>query len=126
MRPSRSLTLARGWYLVIGAGSLLITGGEIIGDFGPGSVVDVPNLAAGLAVGMLAIGTAAWVQAGSPVRAAVAWIGIAAGVAPFSWLFWIAATTARDAIWMAGVPTVLALATAVRMVLARLEATPGI
>ncbi len=53
MRPGGSLTLARSWYLVIGAGSLLITGGETIGDFSPGSVVDVPNLAAGLAVGML-------------------------------------------------------------------------
>ena len=123
MRPSGSLTLARGWYLVIGAGSLLITGGEIIGDFSPGSVVDVPNLAAGLAVGMLAIGAAAWVQARSPLRAAVAWIGIAAGLAPFAWLFWIAATTARDAIWLAGVPTVLAVAAAVRMVFARIGAT---
>jgi hypothetical protein len=55
----------------------------------------------------------------------VAWIGIAAGVAPFAWLFWIAATTARDAIWLAGVPAVLALAAAIRMVFARLEAEAG-
>ena len=125
MRPGGSLTLARIWYLVIGAGALLLTGGEITGDFSPGSVVDLPNLAAGLAVGVLGIGAAAWVQARSPFRAAIAWIGIAAGVAPFAWLFWIAATTARDAIWLAGVPTVLALAAAVRMVVARLEANAG-
>jgi hypothetical protein len=121
MGPQGSLSLARVWYAVVGAGALLLTGGEIIGDFNPGSVVDVPNLAAGLAVGLLAIGAAAWVLARGPLRAAVAWIGIVAGVAPFAWLFWIAATTARDAILLAGVPAVLALTAAVRMVLARLE-----
>jgi hypothetical protein len=125
MPPGGSLTLARDWYLVIGGGALLLTGGEIIGDFSPGSVVDLPNLAAGLAVGVLTIGAAAWVLARGLLRVAVAWIGIAAGVAPFVQLFWIAATTARDAIWLAGVPTVLALAAAVRMVLARLEANAG-
>lgn len=125
MRPGESLTLARIWYALVGGGALLLTGGEIIGDFNPGSVVDLPNLAAGLAVGMLAISAATWVMAPSPVRAAVVWIGIAAGAAPFAWLFWIAATTARDAIWLAGVPTVLALAAAVRMVVARLAAKAG-
>lgn len=125
MPPGGSLTLARIWYLVIGGGALLLTGGEIVGDFSPGSVVDLPNLAAGLAVGVLAIGAAAWVLARGPLEAAVAWIGIAAGMAPFVWLFWIAATTARDAIWLAGVPTVLAVAAAIRMVFARLAAKAG-
>jgi hypothetical protein len=122
MRPGESLTLARIWYALIGGGALILTASEIKTDFDPGSVVDLPNLAAGLAVGMLAIGAAVWVLTASPVRAAVAWLGIAAGVAPFAWLFWIAATTARDAIWLAAVPTVLALAAAVRMALARLAA----
>jgi hypothetical protein len=120
MRPQESLFLARAWYAVIGAGAVLLTGGEIVGDFNPGSVVDVPNLAAGLAVGLLAIGAAAWVLASSPFRAAVAWVGIAAGIAPFAWLLWIAVTTAHDAIALAGVPAALALAAAVRMVFARL------
>lgn len=125
MPPGGLLALARAWYLVIGAGALLLTGGEIMGDFSPGAVVDLPNLVAGVGVGVTAIAAAAWVLARSPFRTAVAWIGIVAGMAPFAWLFWIAATTARDAIWLAGVPTVLALAAAVRMVFARLDANAG-
>jgi hypothetical protein len=54
------------------------------------------------------------------LRAGVAWAGIGAGAAAFLVAFWIAATTASmDAVLFAGVPTLIALAAAVRMAWAR-------
>ena len=120
MNTGKSLIAARAWYAVIGVAALLVTASEILGDFTPGAVVDVPNLAAGLAVGLLAICAAAWVEARGRLRAAVTWLGIAAGFAPFAWLFWIAvSTTSIDAILLAAVPTAVAGLAAVRMVLGR-------
>lgn len=124
MNTGKSLIAARAWYAVIGVAALLVTAGEMSGDFTPGAVVDVPNLAAGLAVGLLAIGAAAWVEGRGPLQAAVTWLGIAAGFAPFAWLFWIALnTTSLDAILLAAVPTAVAGVAALRMVLGR--ARPG-
>jgi len=71
-----------------------LTGGEILGDLNPGSVVDVPNLIAGITVGILKLVAAVWVVHPGRIRAAIAWLGILAGFAPFAWLFWIALNTA--------------------------------
>lgn len=125
MTPSRSSTLdvARGWYAVLGAGALILTGGEILGDLNPGSVVDVPNLVAGIAVGILTLAAAVWVVHPGRIRAASAWLGIIAGFAPFAWLFWIALNTAAaDAIALAAVPTVLAVLAGARMAAAMARA----
>jgi hypothetical protein len=119
---SATLNLARAWYGVLGAGALILTSGEILDDFNPGSVVDVPNLAAGIAVGVLMLAAAAWVVSPGRVRAAVAWVGIVAGVAPFAVLLWITVNTASaDAIALAAVPTVLAMLAGIRMTVARLR-----
>ena len=118
--PSRSLSLARAWYGLLGAGALMLTAGEIVGDLSPGATVDLPNLAAGTAVGMLMLAAAAWVVAAGRTQTILAWLGIVAGVLPFALLLWIALNTASpDAIALAVVPTVLAMLAGVRMALAR-------
>ncbi len=100
-----------------------LTGGEILGDLNPGSVVDVPNLIAGITVGILKLVAAVWVVHPGRIRAAIAWLGILAGFAPFAWLFWIALNTAAaDAIALAAVPTVLAVLAGARMAAARARA----
>lgn len=119
MTSSTSLNLARSWYAVLGGGALFITGSEIWADLNPGSVVDLPNLVAGIAVGTLMLAAAAWVIAAGRIRSAFAWVGIVAGVAPFAWLSWVAVSTARDAIGLAAVPTVIAVLAAIRMATAR-------
>lgn len=124
-RPSVTLALARGWYGFVGALFLLLTGGHVWGAI-QGSAFDPPIVAGGLAVGVLAILAAAWVLSPTRLRAAVAWAGILALVAPFAMLFWIAAATASaDAVALAAVPSVLAVAAAARMMVARTRATPG-
>jgi hypothetical protein len=113
-----------GWpergYTVLGAGTLLLTAGRISGALTGGSRFDPPVVAGGLALGLLASGAAAWVVSADRLRAGVAWAGIGAGAATFLVAFWIGATTASmDAVFFAGVPTVIALAAAARMAWAR-------
>ena len=122
--PPVSLTLARSWYALLGGGALAITASEIVGDLSPGSVVDVPNLAAGLVVGVLMLAAAGWVGDRGGLRTSLAWVGIVAGVLPFAWLLWVALNTgAPDAIALAAVPTALAVLAASRMGVARARAS---
>jgi hypothetical protein len=121
---SATLRLARAWYAVVGVGALLLTTGQIQTALAPGSEPNIPNIAAGIGIGLLMPAAALWVLAPGRFRTALAWIGIVAGVAPFLVLGWIALRTAAiDAVLLAAVPTALALLAGARMVAARLDAS---
>ena len=68
---------------------------------------------------------ALWVLAPGRFHIALAWIGIVAGIAAFLALVWIAlGTAAIDAVFLAAVPTTLALLAGARMAAARADASP--
>ena len=117
----RGLGLARGWYAVVATGALVMTAGHINGATA-GSRFDPPIVAIGLTVGILAGAAAFWVESTDGRAAAVTWLGILAGIAPFAYLVWVGATSAQSAIWYAIVPAIVALAAAGLMVRARLAA----
>lgn len=120
---SLTLRLARAWYGVVGLGTLLMTAGHVTEGIAGGARFDAPIVAVGLAVGLSAVAAAAWVVAQDRMRAVAAWIGIAAVAAGFLYALWLAVTTAgTDAVVFIAVPTVIALAAAARMALARARA----
>jgi hypothetical protein len=111
-----ALRLARGWYVLVGSGSLLATVGHLTG----GSRIDGVIVGIGLGVGLFALGAAVWVLSGDAVRAVVAWLGIVVVPGGFLYALWLAATTAgTDAVIFIGVPTALAVAAAAVMAVGR-------
>ncbi|MEP7082853.1 MAG: hypothetical protein ABI841_07770 [Chloroflexota bacterium] len=119
-----TLRLARGWYGVLGLGTLLLTGGHVVEGVRGGSRLDIPIVALGILLGLLALSAAAWVVTPDRTRGVIAWAGILGGAVAFLYAFWLAATTAAmDAVLFAGVPTVIALAAAARMAWARAKTT---
>ena len=114
------LILARSWYAVLGAGALALTAGHVSGAMS-GSRFDPPLVLAGLLLGVVAIGAAAWVSSPGLLRRAVSWAGIVGATLPFLWLTWVGLTSALSAIGYAVVPDVIALAAAARMSAARLQ-----
>ena len=120
IRKSVSLRLARSWYVIVGAGALLLSAGHTLGAMTAGSRSDAPLVAAGVMIGSLSLAAAAWVVARGGARAALAWLGIAAALAPFAVASWIALTSASlDAQVAVAVPTLIALTAAMRMATAR-------
>lgn len=120
------LILARAWYFVVGGGAVLLTVGNVMGR-GPGSgstLLDV-MIPIGIAFGVLSIAAAMLVSATDPLRVAISWLGIVAGTLPFLALLWIAITTAQDAIVLASIPTVIAVAAAATLARDRMRAQRG-
>lgn len=117
------LVLARAWYAVVGLGSLVMTGGHVTAVI-TGSRLDPVMALVGMAVGVLSVLAAAWVSSVNARRAAISRAGIIAGALPFVVLVWIAITTAQDAIALAVVPAIIALAAAA--ILARTRASARI
>jgi hypothetical protein len=72
-RMDRWLVFARGWYLLVGAGGLLVAAGGI-----EGSVAATPAVL-GAVVGTLSLSAAAWVHGDSVWRGMLASIGIPVG-----------------------------------------------
>jgi hypothetical protein len=112
-----ALSLARLWYALSGLASLLLVAGHIQGVL-QGSRIDPPLAACAIALGFLAIAAAAWVHEGTPLRRIVVGLGIVAGLMPFAWGTYVAATTAQSAFLYAAVPSLVALGAAWRMLLA--------
>jgi hypothetical protein len=67
------ITVSRAVVGVIGAGALLMAGGNLL--TGGGSITD-PVMPGGVLLGLVAIGAAAWTTAPSTFRAAVVWLGV--------------------------------------------------
>jgi hypothetical protein len=119
-RPSRSLDLARAWYVVVGGAALLLTAGHAWGALAAGSRFDAPLVIGGIAVGILSLAAAAWVAAPGRWCTLLAWSGIVAGFAPLAVALWIAVTTASiDAQAFVGVPALIGLVAGLRMAVAR-------
>ena len=113
-----SLALARGWYAILGAGGVLATAGSIAGALS-GSMFEWYLAVAGIGIGLLAIGAAAWVEARNGLRAIVAWLGIVALGAvfllPLTWRL----GSLRDTLLYAVLPAAVGLLAAARMAWAR-------
>ena len=114
----RSLALARGWYALLGAGALLVTGGSIAGTLS-GSMFEWTHAMAGIGIGLLSLGAALWVQARNRVRAVVAWLGIVALAAVFALPLTWDLGSLRDRILYAVLPATLGFLVAARMAWAR-------
>jgi hypothetical protein len=113
-----SLALARGWYAILGAGGVLATAGSIAGTLS-GSMFEWYLAVAGIGIGLLAIGAAAWVEARSRVRAFVASLGIIALSAVFLWPLTWRLGSPRDTVLYAALPAAVGLLAAARMAWAR-------
>ncbi|HEU5324516.1 MAG TPA: hypothetical protein VFV59_01400 [Candidatus Limnocylindria bacterium] len=84
MRASGWFSLSRGVYALVGAGALLLS----LGGLSDGEALSDPVFPAGLALGILSLGAAAWADAPERWRAAVTWLGVVAvvvGLATFAW-----------------------------------------
>ena len=114
----RLVAPSRAWYAVIGLAAGVMTFGHVSGAMA-GSTFDPPVVAAGIVIAVLTIAAAAWVHAPGGARALVVWLGIVAGLGPFAWGLTVAVTSARDAIVLAGIPSLIALGAAWTMARAR-------
>ena len=120
---SASLRLARSWYVTVGAGALLLSAAHTFGAMTASSRFDAPLVVAGVSIGALALAAAAWVVSQGTARAALAWLGIAAALAPLAVAFWIALTSASlDAQVAVAIPALIGLIAALRMAAARANA----
>ena len=101
------IRLSRGVLGIIGLGALLIAGGSLLS--GGGSLSD-PVMPGGVALGLLAIGSAAWTFAPDAPRAVVVWIGLLA-VAAAIVIVWIntGAMQTRDLLVYVGIPTAVVI-----------------
>jgi hypothetical protein len=119
---SSALAIARTVYALIGIGSLLMIAGQFTSGPPPSFLSD-PVFAAGLALGILALGTAAWVEAEGTARAVVAWLGIiAVAVAGIVFVALAMRTPSADVLALVGVPTLICLAASLRLAIARVTA----
>ncbi len=121
-RPSRSLDLARAWYVIVGGAAVLLSAVHTWDALAAGSRFDAPLILGGIAVGALSLAAVTWVVARGRWRALIAWSGIGAGFLPLAVAMGIALTTASlDAQALVGVPAVIGLAAALRMAVARMH-----
>lgn len=111
-----TLRLARATVGVIGLGALLMAGGNLTS----GASLTDPVFPAGLAMGILAVGAAAWVETPGALPALVTWLGLLALVVALGVLgTFVVRTPSPDAIALFAVPAVLVLAAVVRLAVAR-------
>ena len=114
------IRLSRAIVMVIGAGSLLLAGGNLL--TGGASIAD-PVMPGGLILGLLAIGAAAWTMDTSTMRAAVVWLGVA-GIACALAIGWVNTgdMQTRDLLVYVGVPTAIILLAALGVAVGRARA----
>jgi hypothetical protein len=120
-RLSGMLGTARGIFGLVGIGAIVMAASNL----SSGQSLADPVFPAGIAMGLLAIGAARWVDAPQPLAAIATWLGILA-VAVALVIFWsfLLRTPSLDAIALAGVPTLILLAAAMALVVVRLRTGP--
>lgn len=101
------IRLSRGVVGIIGLGAVLIAGGNLLS--GGGSLTD-PVMPGGVALGLLAIGAAAWTFAPDAPRAATVWLGVLAMLAGIA-IMWsnTGQMQTRDLLVYVGIPTLIVL-----------------
>lgn len=121
MERSRTLGPARGIIGLVGIGALFMT----VSNVTSGQSMSDPIIPAGLALGLLAAAAAAWLDAPAPWQAAVVWLGlVAVGAAVVMLMVMALRTPSADVIALAGIPSAILVAAAVRVAMARVEAGP--
>lgn len=118
MTGPRWLDLSRAVFSVVGAGALLMS----IGGLTSGESLADPVFPAGLALGILSLGAAAFVTAPERWRAIVTWLGIAAvllGVGAIGWIVFSDENLGTDVYVLFLVPAALLVAAAVGMAAGR-------
>ena len=114
------IRVSRAIVMVIGAGALLIAGGNLL--TGGGSISD-PVMPGGVLLGVVAIGAAAWTEEPSALRAAVVWLGVI-GIAATLAILWINVgdMQTRDLLVYVGIPTLVVVAAALGVAVGRARA----
>ena len=116
------VTVSRAIVAVIGIGALLAAGGNLL--TGGGSISD-PVMPGGLALGLVALGAAAWTDAPDLPRALVVWAGVIGIVVGLSILFVnVGDMQTRDLLVYVGIPTAVMLLAAVGVAVGRVRAGP--
>lgn len=106
-----SLVLARGWFGTVGAGSLLLCGGYLVGAV-QGNQMSPLLLAYGIALGCsaLVLSTNRLTRLPSASGAAALWICVVLAGSPFLWLVGVVVTGAQSAAAYAVLPVLLSAA----------------
>lgn len=114
--PSTSLSLSRSVFTLVGIGAVLMAGSNLAS----GASLTDPVMPGGLALGGLVLGAAAWVEAPDRIRALVAWLGIAGVIVAIAIVASHALRTpSADVLALVGIPSLLILAAAARLGVAR-------
>lgn len=111
-----TLRLARATVGVVGAGALLMA----IGTLSGGASLADPVFPAGLVMGALAVGAAAWVETPGTLPAMVTWLGLLGllvGLAVFGSM--VVRTPSPDVVALFAVPAAIILAAVIRLAVAR-------
>ena len=119
-----SLVLARGWFGTVGAGSLLLCGGYLVGAV-QGNQMSPLLLAYGIAVGCsaLTLSMHKLVRLQLVSGAAALWICVVLASSPFLWLIVVVATGVQSAAAYAAPPVLLSVAAS--LVIMRDHRRPG-
>ena len=116
---SNGLSLARAVMTLIGAGALLLA----VGGLTAGEALTDPVFPAGIALGALALSAAAWVEAPGAPRAVLVWAGLLAVIVAIGVLAsFVLRTPSADVLLLFAVPTIVVLAAAGRIAVARIRA----
>jgi hypothetical protein len=112
------LDLSRAIFAIVGGGALAMAVGGLTG----GASLTDPVFPAGLALGVLSLGAAAWVRGSAPWQAIVTWLGIGAvlaGVAAFGWFIFTDPDLGVDVYPYFIVPAAILVAASIGMALGR-------
>lgn len=114
------IRLSRAIVAVIGAGALLMAGGNLL--TGGGSITD-PVMPGGVILGLVAIGAAVWTEEPSALRAAVVWLGVI-GIAATLLIVWanVGDMQTRDLLVYVGIPTLVVVVAALGVAVGRARA----
>ena len=119
MQVSASLTLARALFALVGAGILAMA----ISNLASGQSLSDPVFPAGIALGVVMLGAAAWVQAAGRAQALVVWLGlVGVAITLVVGAGLVLRTPSPDVLALAAVPTLIMVAGGVRLAMARVAA----
>lgn len=121
MRTSSWFSLSRAVYALAGAGALLMA----LGGLTSGASLSDPVFPAGIALGVVALGAAAWADAPERWRATVTWLGVLGvlvAVGVFAWFVFGDPDIGADVYPYFLVPAAIALAATAGLARGRLAA----